>query len=59
MGFLYYWHLFLAYDSFLRDVFYVFLLHNSDNDLMLKSVFWTASAAVNYVWTSFEMYVNL
>ena len=55
----FYRHLFLAYDSFLRDVFYVFLLHNSDNDPVLKSVFCTASAAVKYVWTSFEMYVNL
>ena len=34
--------------------FYVFLLHNLDNDYMLKTVFWTASVAVNYVWTLFE-----
>ena len=35
----FYRRLFLAYDSSLRDVFYVFLLHNSDNDPMLKTVF--------------------
>jgi len=38
-----YRHLFLAHNSFLRDVFVVFLLRNSDNDSMLKTVFWTAS----------------
>ena len=38
-----YRHLFLAHNSFLRDVFPVFLLRNSDNDSMLKTVFWTAS----------------
>jgi len=45
----FYRHLFLAYDSFLHDLFYVFLLHKSDNDSMLKTVFWTASLAVKYV----------
>jgi len=34
-----YRHLFLAHNSLLRDVFSVFLLHNSDNDPMLKTVF--------------------
>jgi len=40
-------HLFLRYYSFLHDV----LLRKSDDDPMLKTVFWTASVAVNYVWT--------
>ena len=43
----------------LRDVFSMFLLHNSDNDPILKTVFWTASVAVDYVWTLLQSYVNL
>jgi len=35
-------HFFLAHNSFLCDVFSVFLLHNLDNGPMLKTVFWTA-----------------
>jgi len=42
----FYKHLYMEYDSFLRDVFYVFVLRNSDNDPMLKTVFWTASVAL-------------
>jgi len=34
-----YRHLFLAHNNLLRDVFSVFLLHNSDNDPILKTVF--------------------
>ena len=52
-------HLFLAHNNLLRDMFSVFLLHNSDNDPILKTVFWTASVAVDYVWTLFQSYVNL
>jgi len=40
-------------------VFSVFLLHNSDNDRMLKTVLWTASVAVDYVWTLFQRYAKL
>jgi len=36
----------------------MFLLHNSDNDPMLNTVFWTASVAIDYVWTSFQSYAN-
>jgi len=50
----FYRHLFLAYETFLCDVFYVFLLHKSDNDPMLKTVFWTASVTALYL-----KYVNL
>jgi len=50
----------MAYDSFLRDVFYhVLLLHDSDDDPMLKTVFRIASVAVKCVWTLLETYVNL
>ena len=48
-----YRHLFLAHNSSLRDVFSVILLHDADNDPMLKTAFWTASVAVEYVWTLF------
>ena len=34
-----YRHLLLAHNNLLRDVFSVFLLHNSYNDHMLKTVF--------------------
>jgi len=54
-----YRHLFLVHNNLLRDVFSVFLLHNSDSDPILKTVFWTASVAVDYVWTLFQSYVNL
>ena len=54
-----YRHLFLSHDKLLRDVFSMFLLHNSDNDPILKTVFWTASIAVDYVWTLFQSYVNV
>jgi len=54
-----YRHLFLAHNKLLHDVLSVFLLHNSDNDPILKAVFWTASVAVDYVWTLFQSYVNL
>jgi len=54
-----YRHLFLSHNKLLRDVFSVFLLHNSDNDPILKTAFWTASVAVDYVWTLFQSYVNL
>jgi len=40
-------------------MFFVFLLCNSDNDPMLKTVFWTAAVAVDYVWTLFQSYGNL
>jgi len=43
-----YRHLFLAHSSFLRDVLAVFLLQNTDNDPMLRTVFWTASVTVDY-----------
>jgi len=49
----------LSHDKLLRDVFSMFLLHNSDNDPILKTVFWTASVAVDYVWRLFQSYVNL
>lgn len=45
-----YRHLSLACDSFLRDVFYIFLLSNSDHDRMPKTVFWTVSVAIKYIW---------
>jgi len=41
----------------LFGVCFWFLLHNSDNDSMLKTVCWTASVSVNYVWTLFETYL--
>jgi len=37
-----YRHLFLTHNNLLRDVFSVFLLHNSDNDPTLKTVFMAA-----------------
>jgi len=43
----------------LCDVFSVFSLRNSDNDPMLKTMFRTASVAVDYVSTLFKSYVNL
>jgi len=46
-----YQHLFLAHNVFLCSVLSVFLLHNSDIDPMLKTVFWTASVAVDYCKT--------
>ena len=54
-----YRHLFLAHSSLLRDGFSVFLLRNSDNDRLLKTVFWTASFAVDNVWTLFQSCVTL
>jgi len=54
-----YRHLFLASDSFLRDVFIYYT--SQTMILCFKAVFWTASVAVKYlyVWTLFETYVNL
>jgi len=34
------------------------LLHNTDSECMLKSVWWTRNNAVNYVFNMFEEYVN-
>jgi len=48
-----------AHNSFFRDVFSVFILHNSDSDHMLKTVFWTVSVAVDYLDILIQSCVNL
>ena len=50
--------LFLCKNVILNNVFTVFLLHNTDSECMLKSVWWTCNNAVNYVFNMFEEYVN-
>jgi len=54
----FYRHLFLCKNVILNNAFTVFLLHNTDSECMLKSVWWTRNIAVNYVFNMFEEYVN-
>ena len=55
----FYRHLYYAQNSLLSDIFYMFLMQYSERDVMLKTVLWTASNAVQHVWSSFRCYVDM
>ena len=55
----FYRHLYYAQNSLLNDIFYMFLMQYSERDVMLKTVLWTASNAVQHVWSSFRCYVDM
>jgi len=43
--------------SFIHNLFYVFMLHSSD--CLLRTVFCTGSDTFNFIWSKFDMYVNM
>ena len=43
--------------SFVRNLFYVFMLHSSD--CLLRTVFCTGSDTFNFIWSKFDLYVNM
>ena len=51
----FYRHLYYAQNSLLSDI----LMQYSERDVMLKTVLWTASNAVQHVWLSFRCYVDM